>query len=303
MKKIIAITLVALTVVIGCKNGDKLDGYEYTENGLGYQFHRKNDTAKLAVYNSEVFAHIKARDLDGKVLINISDSTGGKPISFIVSELPDTGDLFEGVAMMRQGDSATFVVKAKTFYEGSNDYPEGMNADSKILVDLSLVKVFTPEDIANAQQPKYTTEELDAIRAAQWENEVKNMETYFAKEGITDYKTLETGVKVAVTKKGEGKKVEAGDKVEADFVFYVLSNNALVMSTINAGEPYTFKSIGDVQYSELPGLHDAIKGLSVGDEVVVAVPFDRAFGEKQMSEEIPAFSTLVGTIKILSVKE
>lgn len=302
MRKIITLAIVAALAVTGCKSSEEIEGFTYTEDGLGYMFHIKNDTGELAVYESVVNGHIRTRDMKGKVLMNTDDSTEGKAIMFMIVDLPDTADLFEGLSMMRKGDSATFIVNASTFYEENNDYPEGLKATDKIFVDVKLDEVIPPGMLED-EPMKYTPSELDSIRASMWEAEVKAMTAYFEKEGIKDYETLKTGVKIAITKKGKGAAIAEGDKVTADFVFYVLSNNAPVMSTVNAGEPYIFKSVGDVQYSEIPGLHDALKAMQEGDEAIVTIPFDRAFGERQMSDEIPPFSTLVGTIKIISVQK
>lgn len=111
--------------------------------------------------------------------------------------------------------------------------------------------------------------------------------------------TTASGLKYKITKKGTGKKANAGDQVSVHYVG-TLTDNAKTKfdSSRDRGEPFSFKlGAGEV----IKGWDEGIALLHVGDVAILTVPSTLGYGDHAMGK-IPANATLVFEVELMDVK-
>lgn len=302
--------IIGLMAFTACKNEEA--AFKTSEAGFKYLFHRQSDTGLQLHYDEVAYVYLRLKNEQGQMLIDLVDSLKGVAFDMMIEEKPETGDIYEALTMMREGDSATFVMKAVKFFgplpeAAGAAYPANLKADDLVMVEIGLKKVVPLDtlkkqqlelDLINAEAKRVKDSIVDSHRT----DEEKGMYQYFKKKGLANYKTLPDGVMIAVTKQGNGPKAEKGDRVTVEFNIKTLAG-AEVMTTAKQGKPYTFETLGTAVTGEVYGLHDAVEQMSEGGEATIAIPFMRGFGDRPMSEELPAYSTLVGTLKIVKVEK
>ena len=101
-------------------------------------------------------------------------------------------------------------------------------------------------------------------------------------------------VAVEVLKKGTGDVVTGDDPVRVHYTGVLWSDKS-VFDTTWDGDP---KSVTLDQ--TVPGFQDAVKGQTVGSQILVVVPPDQGYGDKEQSG-VPANSTLVFVVDILGI--
>eukprot|EP00183_Erythrolobus_madagascarensis_P002642 CAMPEP_0185850432 /NCGR_PEP_ID=MMETSP1354-20130828/4570_1 /TAXON_ID=708628 /ORGANISM="Erythrolobus madagascarensis, Strain CCMP3276" /LENGTH=219 /DNA_ID=CAMNT_0028551109 /DNA_START=23 /DNA_END=682 /DNA_ORIENTATION=- len=91
------------------------------------------------------------------------------------------------------------------------------------------------------------------------------------------FETLDSGVAIAMIKKGSGVSPRDGDLVIVDYVGY-LSNGTIFDNTKTPGrKPLAFQ-LG--QRKVIPGIEDALRVMKVGGESTIVVPPKLAYGER-----------------------
>lgn len=103
-----------------------------------------------------------------------------------------------------------------------------------------------------------------------------------------------TELVVETVVEGDGDEVLAGDLILADYAGVLFDSGEEFDSSWGRGAPAAFGiGIGEV----IPGWDTGLVGQQVGDRVLLVVPPDLAYGERE-SEAIPANSTLVFVVDI-----
>ncbi|KAL4074205.1 hypothetical protein V8B97DRAFT_724746 [Scleroderma yunnanense] len=109
-------------------------------------------------------------------------------------------------------------------------------------------------------------------------------------------RVIEGGVKVRDVKIGTGKMAKKGDKVSVRYIGKL--TNGTVFDKNTKGTPFTFTlGAGDV----IKGWDIGIAGMQINGEREVTVPPSMGYGKRKM-QDIPANSTLVFEVKLLSLK-
>lgn len=109
-------------------------------------------------------------------------------------------------------------------------------------------------------------------------------------------RVLEGGVKVRDVKIGNGKMAKKGDKVSVRYIGKL--TNGTIFDKNTKGTPFAFTiGAGDV----IKGWDIGIAGMQIDGEREVTVPPSMGYGKKKM-QDIPANSTLVFEVKLLSIK-
>jgi FKBP-type peptidyl-prolyl cis-trans isomerase FklB len=113
------------------------------------------------------------------------------------------------------------------------------------------------------------------------------------KDGVV---TLPSGLQYKVLKQGTGSIPTASDRVKVDYVGTLLSGEQFD-SSIERGEPAVF---GVTQV--IKGWTEALQLMPVGSKWIVYVPYDLAYGNRDMGT-IKPYSTLVFEIDLLDIEE
>ena len=160
MKKSILMMAVVAMIAAGmtaCGEKNPYPGYEKTQNGLYYQFYNQN-AGELPQPQDLMEVGISCTVNDTAVVIPVTDNV------MQLMESQFAGDLFEGLAMMHKGDSASFIVNIdSTFMKlmGQPTLPEGFTSTDVMRFNVRLDDFYPESEYAQhlAAKVKKTTDE------------------------------------------------------------------------------------------------------------------------------------------------
>lgn len=96
--------------------------------------------------------------------------------------------------------------------------------------------------------------------------------------------------------RGTGAPVEAGQTLTVQYTGVTWSTGAVFDSSWEKGTPFTFQQGGGV----IDGWNEGLLGVPVGSQVLLVVPPAKGYGDTARGEAIPAGSTLVFVVDVLS---
>jgi FKBP-type peptidyl-prolyl cis-trans isomerase len=289
LRKILSLAIVmALAVSFITSCNFSYPGYKKTKAGLYYKIHSedKNDTARIHT-GSIVTLYLKY-GLKDSTLFDSKDIP--QPIMLPVIEAQYEGDFYDGLRLLKQGDSASFVLKAgplftKTF--GQPELPAFLTAETDIYFDLMVRKVQSQEDIDRETEIKNMEMEKE---------EMSKIEQYIKSNNITVQPTA-TGIYYMETKKGSGKTPVEGGYCSAHYTVYLLGGDKL-FSTYDRKEPIDFKCGSQF---ENKGFQEIITMMKEGGKANAIVPSSMAFGAQGAGNFVPPFTTLYYDIELVKV--
>jgi FKBP-type peptidyl-prolyl cis-trans isomerase len=286
MKRILFIIVLALSVgfLSSCQDQSEFPGYKKTETGLYYKFYTDVDDTLYPkvgdfvdvdmIYATEDTVMFDSRDLP-------------KPMQMPMVESVHAGDIYEGMALMNIGDSATFIC----------------NADS-VLTKLFRFRSIPPEldSVKNIyfhvkMKDIMSKEAMDAKREAEMkemENKELEMRNAYLLENYPDAQPTDSGLFFISIKKGTGSKPEAGQKVKVHYTGTFLDGTKFD-SSVDRGQPFEF-TLGQKQV--INGWDEGIAMMRKGGKAILVVPSHIAYGP-QGRGSIPPFSTLVFEVELI----
>lgn len=260
--------LLGLTVLIvnltTIQTFGQMNEFKTTSSGLKYMIHSKGKGVQ-AKPGDKVSVHYVGKLMDDTEFDQ--SYKRGQPFSFTLGQGQVIKGWDEGIALLNEGDSATFVIPPDLGY-GQN--PSGsIPANSTLKFTVKLVKI-TPE--------------------------VK-VEPY----NIAGKETLSTpsGLKYVIISEGKKNAVKAtkGSTVKVHYTGY-FEDGKIFDSSVKRGEPISF-SLGKGQV--IKGWDEGLSLLKVGDKARLLIPYQLAYGEAGRSPVIPAKANLVFDVELIDV--
>jgi len=178
--------------------------------------------------------------------------------------------------------------------------PVDINADALIsgLKDVLAEKEPRLDEAAIREAFAAVREEQMEKQKAESEVALKKGETYLTdlakKEGI---KSTESGLHYEVLSTGEGDSPAETDVVEVHY-HGTLIDGSVFDSSVERGSPAKFP-VNRV----ISGWTEALQMMKVGDKWRLHIPADLAYGAQSPSPKIPANSTLVFEVELLSIEK
>ena len=299
MKKSILMMAVVAMIAVGmtaCGEKNPYPGYEKTQNGLYYQFYNQND-GELPQPMDLMEVGISCTVNDTSVVIPVTDNV------MQLMESQFAGDLFEGLAMMHKGDSASFIVNIdSTFMKlmGQPTLPEGFVSTDVMRFNVRLDDFYPESEYAKhlAAKMKKTTDERIAKMKEEHAEETaaaaQQLAEYLAKNKITAEPT-ESGLVYVMTQEGNGEKPEVGNMVKVHYIGKLL-DGTVFDSSVERGEPINIPiGVGQV----IPGWDEGIQMMSKGEKGVLYIPYYLAYGDRQAGDKIMPFSNLVFDVELV----
>ena len=112
-----------------------------------------------------------------------------------------------------------------------------------------------------------------------------------------EVKTTESGLQYEIIKQGKGKTPTATDMVKVHY-HGTLIDGTVFDSSIERNEPATF-GVSQV----IKGWTEALQLMPVGSKWKLYIPYDLAYGDREVSETIKPFSTLIFEVELLDIVE
>jgi FKBP-type peptidyl-prolyl cis-trans isomerase len=290
LKKILTLTIVFACIsamMISCNMG-AYPGFKKTKTGVYYKIYTKNNEDTTSVHIGSIVTLSLKYGLKDSALFDSKSIP--QPIVLPVTASQYEGDFYECLQLMKQGDSATFVLKAgplftKTF--GQPSVPPFCKDESDIYFDVKVKKSQTQEEV----------DKETAIENMEMEKEeMSNLQAYIAKNSITIQPST-TGIYYLETKKGSGKSPFKDGYVTANYTVYLLGGKKL-FSTLERGEPVDFKFGSQF---ENKGFQEVISLMKEGGKANAIVPSSMAFGAQGAGSVVPPFSTLYYEIELVKI--
>jgi peptidylprolyl isomerase len=296
VKKILTLTIILASIsalMISCNMFGSYPGFKKSKTGVYYKIYKDDNDDTTQVRKGSIVTLYLKYGLKDSTLFDSKDVP--QPIVLPVAESQYEGDFYECLQMLKQGDSATFVLKAgplftKTFRQPK--VPEFMTDESDIYFDVKVYKVQTQEDIDKETEIKNMQLEQE---------EMTKLQDYIATNKVTVQPTA-SGIYYLETKKGTGKSAVKDGYVSVHYTVNLLGGEKL-FSTIERGEPVDFK-FGSQFENE--GFQEAVGMMREGGKANAIIPSSRAFGAQGAGSVVPPFSTLyydIELVKIISNEE
>jgi len=265
MQRITAFSFILIFfLLLSCKPKQKivLNQWYTTTSGLSYKYLSFGKGEKPQK-NDRVYVHYTGKLEDGKVF---DDSyKRNEPIAFILGKGMVIKGWDEGVALLKTGDKASFIIPPSLGY-GSKDMGI-IPPNSTLYFDVELVKfeaVTTPVAF-----------------------DVKGKDTITSKSGLKYINVLE----------GTGLQPKKGNTVIVHYTGY-FKDGSIFDSSVSRGEPFEFK-LGMKQV--IAGWDEGIALLKKGGKARLIIPPALGYGPEAMGP-IPGNSTLIFDVELIDFK-
>jgi FKBP-type peptidyl-prolyl cis-trans isomerase FkpA len=293
MKNLKLLTWVMIIGFISaCNGGDR--GFSTADSGLKYKFHHKsgNEKAELDLILSMDMVY----RLQDSIIFDSRES--GMPMYLELSAPQYPGDIYEGLAMMAIGDSATFIIDAEAFFfqtVGVPELPYFIKSGDKIYFDVKLNNVMDEEGFMLEQER--LAEEQIRINEQRALDEDGILDQYLLDENIT-MQPLPSGLYYIEKEKGDGPKVQEGQTVSVHYEGKLI-DGTVFDSSFERGTPLDFV-VGSGQV--IPGWDEGISMMNVGGKATLVIPSRLGYGERGAGQVIPPYSTLIFEVELVDAQ-
>lgn len=263
-----------------------------TRNGLKYEILKKGD-GKVAQMGDIIRGKMAISSQDS-VIFAVEESE----LILQIMESIFPGDLNEGLLTLHEGDSASFFIPVDSMAKYMGGVPDMFK--QYVIYSIKVDKLYSEEEL---QQENL----LKAAEAKQ--AEIPAIEEYMKANGLNAQPT-ESGLYFIQTKKGSGKNAAQGQKVKVNYVGKrldgkifdtnieeVAKENGLYMPARNYEPMEVTAGMGQM----IRGFDEALMMMPKGSKAILIIPFELGYGERAVSEDIPAFTTLVFEVEMVSI--
>ncbi len=236
--------------------------YKTTASGLKYIIHEKGKGVQPKP-GEKVTVHYEGRLMNDTIFD--TSYKRGQPFTFTLGQGQVIKGWDEGIALLNEGDSATFIIPPDLGYGQQSAGPIPANSTLKFTV--KLVKVL-PE----IKVEPYNTAGKDTIKTP-------------------------SGLKLIIVseKNRNNERPSKGSTVKVHYTGY-FEDGKVFDSSVKRGEPISFP-IGKGRV--IPGWDEGISLLKVGDKVRFLIPYQLAYGEAGRAPVIPAKTNLIFDVELI----
>ena len=270
----------------GC-NQSPYRGFKKTDSGIYYKFHERSGDTNKPQLNELMTLTLRYGTEDS----NLFDSRlNPRPMILPQSPPQYKGDIFEALAMMAKGDSATFILAADSFFLKTAGYrflPDFIDSNGVLFFDVRMLELQTQEEYQRAEQLKNEQKEKEESEKLQ----------EFIKANNLQITPTASGLYFTETTAGNGKKPVEGDWVKINFSLSLLDKETIYSSF--EGEPSSFEY---GKQFENQGVTEAISMMSEGGRASLIIPSGLAFGASGRGEIVPPYSTLLYDVQIVKIQ-
>ena len=289
---------VAAIGLASCNSGQKKG-----EGGLLYQIHEDKDGAVIKEGDFLSVNLIAKTDADS-VLFNSYDT--GKPISTLMPKPQFKGDVYAGINLLSEGDSATIKVNADSAFKASPK-PPGFKG-KYIVYEVKVVKVIAKgkltEPVFKGRVDEYFKGEAAKMKSV----EPGKITKYIADNNMKATKTA-SGLSYQITKEGSGPKIAKGDTAVVNYTGKLVNGKVFDTSikevaqknkTFDAMRPYQPIRIPVGAGAVIPGWDEGLQLLNKGAKATMVIPSNLAYGEQGLGP-VPPFAPIVFEVELVDI--
>lgn len=280
--KQMAILMLALITLISCG-----DGYKTSDTGLRYKFYVENDGEKPNI--GDILTLDMFYGTEDTILFDSKKIPNG--LTFPLDSPFFEGDLFEGIAMMSKGDSASFIMSADSFFlviARAPSLPPFLEPGTDLTFEVKLKDFQT-----KAEKEQADAEALEEMRV---EAEAE-LEQYITDNNIT-IEPEESGLIYIEEKRGSGRHPKAEEMVSVNLTVSLLDGTK-IFSTDDRGEPFEYQY---GQNFDNAGLEEGVGMMRKGGKARLIVPHQIAYGAESRGQLVPPYSTIVYDVELVGMR-
>jgi len=270
--------LLCTAIIAANVYGIEKDDYKVAPNGVKYKTIVANPDGRQVMANDII-------TITSALFINdslVSENTA--PMPMMVMEPQRTGDLFDALLMMREGETTAFSFDPKVYI--GEQLPPFIKETDAINMTISLVKTQTVEEFESEQ----------AVASEKLIAEEKIILKQYAKENNLKITETSSGLFISIIKEGTGQQAKAGDNVSVHYTGKLL-NGKKFDSSVDRGTPIRFQvGVGQV----IRGWDEGISTMKVGEKSIFLIPSPLAYGDRDMGE-IPPNSPLIFEVELVEI--
>lgn len=298
-KNLIILGLAALTL-------SSCSRFKTGEGGLQYNIHTDESGETIKEGDFIVLSGIQKTEKDS-VIFSTYDTD--RP-TFLVCQKPGfKGDLFYGLQLLSEGDSATFKINLDTLAAKSGQpKPPFATKDQYLLFTVKIEKVIAKGKLDDQAFGNKIQEFLKADADKAKNAEAGKLKNYIQSKELKPVVTP-SGLNYVVTKSASGAKPNAGDTVEVNYTGSFLSGKVFDTSveavakkegTFNAMRPYQPLKVVPGANMSILGFEEGLSLFPKGTKATLILPSKLAYGE-QGNQGIPPYTPLVFDVEIVNI--
>lgn len=298
MKKNLIVLGFAVLALAGCKQ------YKKGPGDLQYIIHEDEKGPEIKEGDFLAIKFIQKTEEDS---IISSSYDADRPVFLVAQKPAFKGDIYDGFAMMSEGDSATFKINLDSM--AAKGMPKPTNTKGKymlftIKVDKVIPKGKMADTLFQGKIDQFLKAEIEKAKS----QEAGKISSYIASKDLKPTVTA-SGLNYIITKQGTGPKASPGDTVKLDYTGMFLSGKAFDSSVkaiaqkgniYNAQRPYEPMKVAAGLNATIPGFDEALLLFPKGTKATIVIPSKLAYGE-QGNQMFPPYTPLVFDIEIIDV--
>ncbi|MBI9066161.1 MAG: FKBP-type peptidyl-prolyl cis-trans isomerase [Salinivirgaceae bacterium] len=287
MKNIFLIIL-SMVIFSSCGLFERHPGYSKTKTGIYFKLQKIGENIKPPAPSDYVTVDVK--------YITVSDSiffAGNR--TFQLTNPDFNGSIDECFLMLSEGDSASFIIDTKDFFEKTlqANIPRFIKHGDPLKIEIRMDEIRT--------ESQYAKDKAEFLKWIEDFGEYEKLVlSRFIQEEKIDVEPSESGMYFISTHEGTGKPVELGDIVTVNYEGKFL-NGKFFDSTNKRNQPFEF--VYGTEMQVIPGLEDAIGKMREGEKAIIILPSDLAWGDKGSSTGIiPPFTSVIYELELLKAE-
>jgi FKBP-type peptidyl-prolyl cis-trans isomerase len=300
MKKNLMLLAVAAIALTSCGGG-----FKQGQGGMLYSIHE--DKAGPTIKEGDFVAiNLIAKTEGDSVLTNTY--TTGRPIPAMMPKPQYKGDIYAGLMLLSEGDSATIKLNIDSMAKKGQPKPPGMKG-KYILFQVKVEKVIAKGNLADNIFKGRIDEYFKGVTEQLKKAEPAKIQKYIADNNLKTTKTA-SGLNYEITKPGTGPTPTAGDTAVVYYTGKFLTGKVFETNvkdiaikdkaTYNPMNPYKAIRIPVGVKQVIPGWDEGLMLLNKGAKATLVVPAALAYGEQGMGP-IQPFTTLVFDVEVVDI--
>lgn len=281
---IFLIIAIGSSIFSSCNMFSDYPGFKKDKSGLLYKFHEQTNN-RLAKIGDYITVELRYKTNEDSLLFDGK----GETIPLELVEPVFAGDINQALAMMREGDSATFIIRADSFLLKNAKLtllPDFIDEDSRIIFDVRMHNVRSLEELEKEKELK---------RKEGLKLEEESINKYILENNISA-NPESSGLYFVPIREGKGQQAKAGDIVTVHFTGKFL-DGTVFDSSYPRNRPIDFE-LGKGQV--IAGWDEGIAKMKKGGKALLLIPSHIGYGEGR--GQIPPNTPLVFEVELINVK-
>ncbi len=280
-------------------------GLKKGEGGMLYSIHEDKEGPTVKEGDFVAVNLIAKNDADS-VLINTYDNGQASPS--LMPKPQYKGDIYSGIAMLSEGDSATFKISADTMFAHMGQRPPNFKG-KYVIYEVKVAKVIAKGKLSNEVFQGRITDYFTAEKTRMKNAESGKMAKYASDKGLKLTKTA-SGLMYEIKTQGSGPKIMPGDSAVINYTGQLLTGKVFDSSVkdvaqknkiFNPMRPYGPIHIAVGAGAVIPGWDEGVQLLNKGSKATLVIPSKLAYGERGAPNTIPPFAPIAFDIELVDI--